>query len=242
MALTTSTITTSPATQEFFSGGSRFTLTAASTNGSSVLISQDAQGAQVLATLAAGGTATFSSPGGFFYESTSVCSVTVVQGFAPAIEQVASGAALTNTTTETVVAQLAIPANTLQSGTTIRVRGLGRCTAYNSGTLTQALYIGAAGTTADTKVATLTTTTPVATNSGITEGVYTVRAAPGATVAVVGGGWQSDYSSSAAMSSHYIVPTNFATNAVLYVTLTLKWSAANAGNSAQSEQFEVTIQ
>ena len=243
MATTTSTITTSPGTTEFFSGGSNFTVTAGSSNGSSITFSQDAQGLQVLATVAAGATASFTSPGGFFYSSPSVCGATVVQVGAKAYELVGGGTVVTNTATETVTAQFAIPANVIQSGSSVRIRYSVKATQVNStNTFQPILRFGAAGTSADTALITHAAVNPTANWNAFGEFVLVFQAAPGATVAAVGEGTYGDFAAlGGAVYGSYVNSTNFATNAITYVTLTITQSAASANNKASAQIFEVII-
>jgi hypothetical protein len=241
MAITTSTVLTTAATTQFFAGASLFQVNTPSTNLSSVVVSSDPQGENVLATLAAGTTTLVTSPGGFFYTSAVPASLTVNVLPSKLTEIIATSTVVTNVTAETITTQFSIPAGSLTATSTLKIRANANVTAYNSGTLTFKLHLGPAGTTADATIFTTGALTPAAAGTYLAESWTTVRAAPAASVAVISSGYFSTPASGSALASVAEYSGNVATNGLLYVTATFTWSAANAGNSAQLDQFEIVI-
>jgi len=153
---------------------------------------------------------------------------------------VADGTAHTNSTDEAVLASYTIPANTIKSGTVVKVKWQARATVDNAGTtLTGRLRLG--GTTLTGTE--LVTTTAVDTAAGhLFCGEFTLvgRAAPGAAAECVGTGSFALGAAATAMGTAGIGATNFATNAALLLELTGDWSAADA-NAVVAEVFVVEV-
>jgi hypothetical protein len=156
--------------------------------------------------------------------------------------QVAAGAALTNSATETVLGSFTIPANTIGQGTMVKIRFQGIATATNANdTLQIKAYLG------DTTLAGTALFTSAAVdvgNDNIFTGEFVLvgRAAAGAAAAVVGAGSYSDPGAvGTAVKAAYLATTNFATNAALLVEVSGKWSAADPGNSCRLDVLTVEV-
>ena len=241
MAITTSQITSNPGVQEFVSSASRFTVTVPA-GSPTLMCSADPQGVFGLATIAAGTTTTFSNPGGFFFTSTLPSGATVVAVGSPAYELTAAGTTVTATSTETVSATTTIPANVLQLGNTIRIKCQGIQTAVNGADTCR--FLVRIGPTTLTGQIVLDSTAVAGGVSYDYTGEFTLvsRGASGAAVAYVGYGLQNVLAAAGAAVLNTVLPsTNFATNGPLLVEASIKFSSANAGNSARVDIFEVII-
>lgn len=160
--------------------------------------------------------------------------------------QTAASTAITGTASETLFDTSAylIPANTLKAGSMLRVYFQATATATNANdTLTVKLVLG--GTAVNTTgTAILTTALPDATNGDIICGwfILTPRAAPGATAACVGYGYQSNgVIGTIASLPVLLASTNFATNGALGIKLTGTWSSNSGSNSCRSDVFVVEV-
>lgn len=156
----------------------------------------------------------------------------------------AAGTSVTNSTTETASASVTIPANTIRTGTVIRIHSRFRVTADSGATtVTFRLRFGSSATPASNT--TLEGTTAFDSSSGniaVLDFTLTGRAAPGATAAIVGSGLFSETAAAGAgtIKAGILNSTNFATNGALYVQATVEWSAADA-NAAQCEELVVEL-
>lgn len=151
-------------------------------------------------------------------------------------EQVAAGTALTNSTVETALSSYTIPANTLQVGDQITVKGEGIATATNStDTLKVKLYIGSTAIfdsgaldVADNDIyefeATIIIRTIGASGTLVAEGTVTIGTPGTSTV-----------------KAFKLASTAVDTTATQALTLKGTWSVANAGNSVRSDVFDVEI-
>lgn len=183
-------------------------------------------------------TSTANTPGSVW--NTSVASA----GYAV---QTGSGAPVTGTLAETVLASYSIPANTLKAGTVLTVQWLNRVTAdAGATTLTTRLRLGA-NTLTGTIIANTAAFDTAAANGSTAQYTIVSRAAPSAASALVGTGFITQFANlnagattGAGTGSALIAPANFATNGVLLLELTAQWSAADA-NSVQCEIFNVSI-
>lgn len=153
---------------------------------------------------------------------------------------VAAGTSFTNSTDETVLTSYSIPANTIKSGTRVKVRWGARVTANNSTTtFTGRLRLGPTTLIGTALVATSAVDTDV--DHWFTGEFELIgREAPGATAEVVGVGFSSLGAVGAQCSQQFLTPTDFATNGILRLELTGDWSAADA-NAIQSEYWIVEI-
>lgn len=242
MAIITYQIYTGQGVQYLSAGNAaRFVVTVPA-GGPAVTCTSDAQGLNVLATVAAGTSANFSAYSGFFYQSPLPGGATVV---ASSIKLVSNPAFTTvaNLGTEAVTAQLLLPAGLLFNTGILKIRYQIKCTGVTSTpTLAAKLYLGGVGTTADTAIQTVATTAILANGIITGEMEIAVTGAPGATVGLIGtGSFSLAGAAGQAVVNSTLTSTNFATNAPLYVTLTLLWSAASASNIASATLFDVTL-
>ena len=155
---------------------------------------------------------------------------------------VAAGTAHSNSTDETAVATYTFPANAMQKGKVYGFCGVIRASATNStDTLTGKLtVVDSVGTY------TVVTTAAVDVDNGdmyLIKGTVTVRDVPGSTAAVL---VECEYSDPGTPgdSSEAGVTADFAilsldTTGSMTLNITADWSVANAGNSCQSEIFNV---
>lgn len=154
---------------------------------------------------------------------------------------VAASAALTASSTETLVGSLSIPANTLVAGSVIKFRFQGIATATNSSdTLTIKAYIGGlAGT------AVLTGTATDATNNDIFtgEGMIVIRTAgANGTLVAVGSSNIVPAATGVAVPVYQITAsTAVDTTAAQVVGVSAKWSTTSASNSCRLDIFCVEI-
>lgn len=164
-------------------------------------------------------------------------------GAGGALQLLASGASMTNSNAETVLASHTIKAGRLRKGDRVKIDFMARVTAdAGATTLTGRLRVGAA-----TLVGTaIITTAAVDTASGdFMRGTLdlTVRDNPAAAAIITGHGEYGDPGAAGAAAKAkeaVLVPTAFATNADLLVELTGQWSAADA-NAVQAEVLNVEI-
>lgn len=155
----------------------------------------------------------------------------------------AAGAALTASSTETVLASKELPANSLQAGKRYKISGVAIATATNStDTLTGKVRIGPTPLTG-TVVATAAAT-DVANNDVIVfELTATVRSVDESarTAVVVVHGWCSVPGAEGAATMRVAYKSVSVANidAALKIELTGTWSSTNAGNSCQAEAFTI---
>ena len=197
--------------------------------------------------VAPGASATFSVTQGYFFAQgiTAESSFTVTQVTTgnKLYELQTTGTVVTNTTTETITAQCPIPAGLIGAGNTLAIRWAVQATAVNStNTFQPILRLGPLGTIADAAIYTGTAVNPTVGWQSGGEMKLVSRAAPSATSAIVGTGYAAPFGAvGTTVVSEFIVPTNFATNGILYLSLTLTQSAASAGNTGVAELFEVLL-
>lgn len=242
MAITTTQIITNPGVQWVPAGNAEFFTVTVPSGDPTVTCSSDPQGVNVLASITAGTTSDFANPGGFYASSPSVSGATVV-ACTRKLANLATFTTVKNTTSETVTAQLALPASILFNGSVLKVRTQITCSGVTATpTLQGALYFGAAGTTADTALWTAATTAILANGIQTGEFYLAVNAAPSAASAVAGtGSYALAGATGQTLINATLASTNFATNGVLYVTLTIKWSAASNSNVAAGSLFTVEL-
>lgn len=127
----------------------------------------------------------------------------------------------TFTTTETVLATLPVPANGIRAGTTVRIR-LHSSNATTTGTLTFKAHYGAAGTIADTLIATVG---PATTVIGATycDALLTFRSA----TTVIGNGC-ANANGVATVNSNVTATTTMVSNVASFLTITGTQSAGTA--------------
>ena len=161
-----------------------------------------------------------------------------------AATKTAASSALTNTTDETALDSLAIPANTLVAGSTIRVRSMGIATATNS-TDTLKIYLSLGPTTtalASREEVLATTAVDVANNDVFyIDALIQVRTIGSSGTAVAMIEFQDpDAVTSATKRS---LKASFTVDTTVEQTLSVsgEWSVANAGNSCRSDVFCVDI-
>lgn len=157
----------------------------------------------------------------------------------------ADGAALTNSTTETVLATYTIPANTLLAGSALRVRFMVSVTA-DAGvtTLTVRLRIGPT-TLTGTALITSGAVDTSANHVCVGEFFLISQVAPAASAACRGwGNWQEPGAAGGAFKTAVLgtggVGANLATNGALLLEVTGQWSAADS-NSCKATYFNVEI-
>lgn len=148
----------------------------------------------------------------------------------------ALGTALTNSTTETILASKTIPADTLRIGMAVDVEGMVEVTAAQStDTLTLKAYLGSTEIFAMSAV-------DVAANDLSSFRVKLVSlTAPGATVDVYAIGDYSIFGSTAKVAVK-AKKTSIATNGDLVLSVKGTWSVAGSGgaNSARAVNFDIT--
>jgi hypothetical protein len=242
MASTLVNITSGPAAQSLYAGNGKYYSILVPAGGASISFYKDAQGENPIGTAVAGTVLNFSSYTAPFYSSTTTSGATCYVSTLN-YANLTAFTTVTNTTTETVTGQITIPPNVLFNGAVLRLFYQVVCTGVTSTpTLQHKLYLGAAGTTADTALITATTTAVLA--NGIGTGYFdiSVQSVPGAAANLVGTGFYSLAGAApTTMSSSTLPVTAFATNGTLYLTLTLKWSAASSSNIAAGSVFAVEM-
>ena len=137
-------------------------------------------------------------------------------------------AAVTGTAAETAFdVTYDIPANTLKTGSLVKVRAHVRTTVQAGATnLTLRGRIGTQDVVTSTAIA-----APTANETAVVEFWLTSRAGPGAAVDCVGAGYVIDAGNAVvAMASTLANGTNMATNGALTVDVTAQWSAADASS------------
>ena len=156
----------------------------------------------------------------------------------------AARAALTKTTTETALDSLAIPANTLVAGSTIRVRSMGITTAQNStDTLKIYLSLGPTTTALASREELLATTAVDQEDNDVfyIDAVIQVRTigSSGTAVAMI----EFQDPDAAATATKRSLKASFTLNTTVEQTLAVsgEWSVANTGNSCRSDVFCVDI-
>tara|TARA_R100000005_G_scaffold96616_2_gene85202 strand:+ start:10269 stop:10877 length:609 start_codon:yes stop_codon:yes gene_type:complete len=161
-----------------------------------------------------------------------------------AATKTAASAALTNTTTETALDSLAIPANTLVAGSTIRVRSMGITTAQNStDTLKIYLSLGPTTTALASREELLATTAVDQEDNDVfyIDALIQVRTigSSGTAVAMI----EFQDPDAAATATKRSLKASFTLNTTVEQTLAVsgEWSVANAGNSCRSDVFVVDI-
>lgn len=149
----------------------------------------------------------------------------------------ALGTALTNSSTETILASKTIPADTLRIGMAVDVEGMVEVTAAQStDTLTLKAYLGSTEIFAMSAV-------DVAANDLSSFRVKLVSlTAPGATVDVYAIGEYSIFGSTSTVAVK-AKKTSIATNGDLVLSIKGTWSVAGSGgaNSARAVNFDVTV-
>lgn len=149
--------------------------------------------------------------------------------------------AVTNTTTETLFDQYyTVPANLLQPGSVIRIRYQGIVSAAAAGNFNSKLYIGGL---AGTGLQTETATAAVANQIFAGQMELTIRTI-GAAGTFVGSGWFNAVpaaSGTATLVINSLASTAINTTVAQVIGVSALWSAANAGNSARLDQFDVEI-
>lgn len=162
-----------------------------------------------------------------------------------AAAQVAAGASHTNTTTEGSLSQYAIPANSLVSGSTIRVYAAGIVAAQNSSdTITIAIRMGTSTTV--TSNATVFTTAAI---DAVVGDIYCIQAiiqvrttgTRGTAVAMMSYQDPDATGTSNTPKWNYKSPFTIDTSSKLYLDITGDWSVAHADNQINSELFVVDI-
>lgn len=153
----------------------------------------------------------------------------------------AAGTAHSNSTDEAVLASVAIPANFLQAGQRLRVRGLARTTAQNStDTLTCTLRFGTAALTG-TAIFASSAIDQVAEDVFVFDVELSVRTGGSSgTLVAQGFAMGPDASGTAAQGVGKLL-TSVDLTAAQYVALTADWSAASSSNSVQIEAFDVSV-
>jgi hypothetical protein len=132
----------------------------------------------------------------------------------------------------------AVPANTLKSGTVMRVRLMVQVTdASGADTLTVELRLGGTSLTATTAV-----DPGAAGDHHILEFAITSRAAPSAASSLTGSGiWYSNTGGTMATKTAILAPTNFATSGALTLDVRAKWSSNTANTTARLETLNVEL-
>ena len=161
-----------------------------------------------------------------------------------AASKTAASATLTNTDVETALDSLAIPANALVAGSTIRVKSIGVAPATNStDTLQIWLSLGPTTTALAAREEVLATLLVNATNDDVwyIDAIIQVRTigATGTAVAMVE--YQDPDAVGTAKKS--IIKASFTLNSTVEQTLSVsaQWSVAAAGNQCRSDIFVVDI-
>ena len=161
-----------------------------------------------------------------------------------AATKTAASTALTNTTTETALDSLAIPAKSLVAGSTIRVRSMGIVTAQNStDTLKIYLSLGKTSVALASREEVLATTAVDAAVSDVfyIDALIQIRTigTSGTAVAMI------DFQDPDAVTTatKRSLKASFTVDTTVEQTLSVsgEWSVANAGNSCRSDIFCVDI-
>jgi len=156
---------------------------------------------------------------------------------------VADGTSHENTTTEGSLDQLAIPANTLVAGSTIRVWASGIVEDNNgTDTLTVLIRLGTSTTVGSNEAVFTSAAVDVADNDiYCLQGVIQIRTAGSSGTAVAMFSYQDP--DAAATAPKWQTKASFAvdTTSKLYLDFAADWSAANADNETNSNMFVVDI-
>tara|TARA_R100001015_G_C4635214_1_gene204055 strand:- start:8151 stop:8759 length:609 start_codon:yes stop_codon:yes gene_type:complete len=161
-----------------------------------------------------------------------------------AATKTAASAALTNTTTETALDSVAIPANSLVAGSTIRVKSMGIATATNGSDALQIfLSLGPTATALASREEILATTDANVDNNDVfyIDAIIQVRTVGtgGTAVAMV----QYQDPDAVGTATKREIKASFTLNTTVASTLAVsaQWSAASASNSCRSDLFVVDI-
>ena len=153
----------------------------------------------------------------------------------------AAGTAHTNSTDEAVLASATIPANFLQAGQRVRVRGLVRTTAQNStDTLTVTLRCGTSALSG-TAVFASSAIDQVVDDVFVFDVELSVRTGGSSGVLVANGFAMGPDASGTAAQGVGKVLTSVDLTSALYLSVTGDWSAASTGDSCQAEAFDVSV-
>lgn len=157
-------------------------------------------------------------------------------------QAVATGTALTNSTTETVLASSSLPANTLRAGTRLRIRGVVRSSASGGATnLTLKVRLGPTTLLGEVLINTGAGHDLSSGDAIIVTAEVVARAAPGASVSCVATAQAVGTFAGLATPQTTAVPAfTRATNAALLVELTGQWAAADA-SSVAAEDWSVEV-
>lgn len=157
-------------------------------------------------------------------------------------QTVATGTALTNSTTETVLASSTLPANTLRAGTRLRVKAVIRCSASGGATnLTVRVRLGPTTLLGEVLLTTGAGHDLSSGNAIIIDAEVVARAAPGASVTCVSHAQAIGTFAGLATPTVNAVPAfTRATNAALLVEVTGQWAAADA-SSVAVEDWSVEV-
>jgi hypothetical protein len=161
-----------------------------------------------------------------------------------AATKTAASAALTNTTTETALDSLAIPANTLVAGSTIRVSAMGIATATTSTHELQFfMRLGPTSTALGSRESLLTASPVDATNNDVfyIDALIQVRTigTSGTAVAMINFQKADAVDTATTRSLKGSFPLNTEVEQTLAVSA--QWSSASASNSCRSDVFCVDI-
>jgi hypothetical protein len=154
----------------------------------------------------------------------------------------AAGTALTNSTTETVLASHELPALSLQVGKTYRVTGLVRATATNS-TDTLNVRIRVGPTTLTGTVCAASGAVDVANDDCVRFDLqFTVRSisAANAAVVIVDGFLSAPGAEGTATARVAFESLSLTSTSAQKIEVTGVWSVASASNSCQAESFTVS--
>jgi len=161
-----------------------------------------------------------------------------------AASKTAASATLTNTTTETALDTLAIPANSLVAGSTIRVKSMGIAPATNGSDALQVfLSLGPTTTAIASREEVLATTDANVDNDDVwyIDAIIQVRTIGTGGTAVAMVEYQDPDAVGTAKKS--IIKASFTLNTTVEQTLgvSAQWSNADAGNQCHSDIFTVDI-
>ena len=161
-----------------------------------------------------------------------------------AASQMAASSAYTNSTDETAISSLTIPANTLVAGSTIRVRAAGIATATNaSDELTVQLKFDTSATAIGSAESIVSTGAVDVADNDIydIDCVITVRTAGSSGTGIAVGSMCPMNAASTARTTTLKSSFTIDTTSANVLQVTADWNAANAGNSMRSDLFTVDI-
>ena len=149
---------------------------------------------------------------------------------------VAASSAVTNTTTETTMHSVSIPADTLRAGMVLRIRAQGIATATNStDTLTIKVKLGST-------VVCATAAVDVANNDvWVLDTEVTIRTEGASGTLVAAGLAVLGVEGTATARADMLASTAVDTTAAITVAVTATWSVASASNSCRNDVFNVEI-